>query len=236
MVKASRPMTYKHLTVEMIKSIGENGIINQTLFKTNGKYGFDSLLFSVVLATLFTGYMNYMRPRLNPACNYLLVCKNGKQISKLTNIIGRFVYEAIGKYINPTRYRQIKDTESIEKLNTYEQANLSQDQKHTSAVAEIHYQKFKPEDVAAKAKKIMDKLRDKNESSSVINSMNSDTESSASNNALIGSNHSTKVGSFSVNNIRIKKVPFSEMEDSFLKQGVSKDGMGKWTSILNDSN
>ena len=86
----------------------------------------------------------------------------------------------------------------------------------------------------AKAKKIMDKLRDKNESSPVMNLINSDTESSASNNASRGSNHS-KVGTFSVNSIRIKKVPFSEMEDSFLKQGVSKYGMGKWTSILNDS-
>ena len=151
-------MTYKHLTEEMIKSIGENGIINRPLFKTNGKYGFDSL-------TLVTGYMNYIRPRLNPACNYLLVCRNGKQISKLTNIFGRVVYEAIGKYINPTRYRQIIETESIEKLNTSEQANLSQDQKHTSAVAKIHYQKLKSEDVAAKAKKIMGKLRDKNKSS-----------------------------------------------------------------------
>ena len=36
--------------------------------------------------------------------------------------------------------------------------------------------------------------------------------------------------------MRIKEVPFSEMEHSFLKQGVSKYGMGKWTSILNDSN
>ena len=123
---------------------------------------------------------------------------------------------------------------SIEKLNSSEQANLSQDQKHTLAFAKIHYQKPKSEDVAAKAKKIMDKLRNKNESSSVINLINSDTESSA--NVLIGSNHSTKVGRFSVNSIRIKKVPFSEMEDSFLKQGVSKYGMEKWTSILNDSN
>ena len=155
--------------------------------------------------------MNYIRPRLNPACNDLLVCRNGNQISKLTNIFGRVVYEAIGKYINPTRYHQIIQTETIEKLNTSEQANFSQDQKHTSAVAEIHYQKLKSEDVAAKAKKIMDKLRDENESSSVISLINSDIESSASNNASLGSNHSTKVRTFSVNSIRIKRVPFSEM-------------------------
>ena len=80
MMKASRPMTYKHLTIETIKSIGENSIINQTLFKTNEEYGFDLLLFSVDVLTLVTGYMNYIRPCLNPACNYLLVCRNGKQI------------------------------------------------------------------------------------------------------------------------------------------------------------
>ena len=113
MVKASRPITYKHLTVEMIKSIGENGIINKTLFKTNGKYGFDSLLFSVDVLTLVTGYMNYVRRRLNPSCDYLLVYRNGKQISKLTNIFGRVVYEAIGKCINPTPYRQIIETEVL---------------------------------------------------------------------------------------------------------------------------
>ena len=62
--------------------------------------------------------MNYTRPRLNPACNYLLVSRNGKQISKLTKIFGRIVYEAIGKYFNPTCYRQIIETESIEKLDT----------------------------------------------------------------------------------------------------------------------
>ena len=229
-------MTCKHLTVELINSIGENGIVNQTLFKTNEKYGFDSLLFSVDVLSLVTGYMNYIRPRLNPACNYLLVCRNGKQTSKLTNIFGRIVYEAIGKYINPTRYRQIIETKSIEKHDTSEQANLSQDQKHTSTVAKIYCEKRKSEDIAAKAKKIMDKLRDKSEPSSVINLINSDTESSTSNNASLGSSGSTKVGTFSVNNIRMKKAPFSEMEDSFLKQGVLKYGMGKWTSILNDSN
>ena len=235
MVKASRPMTYKYLTVEMINSISKNGIITQTLFKTNEKYSFNSLLFSVDVLTLVTGYINYIRPRLNPFCNYLLVCRNGKQISELTNIFGRIVYEAIGKYINPSRYHQIIETEIIEKLDASEQANLSQDQKNTSAVAKIHYQKRKLEDIAAKAKKIMDKLRDKSESSSVINLINSDTEISATNNASLGSNDSEKVEAFSVNSMRMKKLPFSEMEDSFLKRGVLKYGMGKWTSILNDS-
>ena len=56
------------------------------------------------------------------------------------------------------------EIESIEKLNTSEQANLSQDQKHTSAVAKMHHQKRESKDIAAKAKKIMDKLQDKNES------------------------------------------------------------------------
>ena len=48
MLKASRPMTNQFLTVQMVESIGENGIINQTVFKTKAKYGFDSLIFSII--------------------------------------------------------------------------------------------------------------------------------------------------------------------------------------------
>ena len=40
-------------------------------------------------------------------------------------------------------------TESNEKLNTSEQANLSQDQKYTSAVAKMHHQKRESKDIAA---------------------------------------------------------------------------------------
>ena len=60
MVKASRPMIYQFLTVQMVESIGENGIINQTIFKTKEKYGFDSLIFSNYV---LTGKMrNFLRP------------------------------------------------------------------------------------------------------------------------------------------------------------------------------
>ena len=37
-----------------------------------------------------------------------------------------------------------------------------------------------------------------------------------------------------MNKLRYKNESF--FKDSFLKQGVLKHGMGKWTSILNDSN
>ena len=125
-VKASRPITYQFLTVQMVESISENGIINQTIFKTKEKYGFDSLIFSNDVLTLIKNYINFIRPRLNPCCDFVLICRNGKQISKLSNIFGRVVFLAIGKYINPTRYRQIIDTESAEKLTLHEQTCLSE--------------------------------------------------------------------------------------------------------------
>ena len=89
------------------------------------KYGFDSLIFSNDVLTLIEDYINFIRPRLNPCCDYVLICRNGKQISKLSNIFGTVVFLAIRKYINPTRYRQIIETESAEKLTLDEQACLS---------------------------------------------------------------------------------------------------------------
>ena len=44
-VKASRPMMYQALTVDMIESVKGEGFIDQTLLKTNQTYGFDSLYF-----------------------------------------------------------------------------------------------------------------------------------------------------------------------------------------------
>ena len=73
-VNASRPMIYQFLTVQMVESIGENGIINQTIFKTKEKYGLDSLILSNDLLTLIKNYINFIRPCLNPCCDYVLIC------------------------------------------------------------------------------------------------------------------------------------------------------------------
>ena len=124
MVKATRPMTFKFLTLEMIQSIKDDGIIDQTIFKTSEKYGFDSLIFSKNVLDIINGYILCIRPRLQPKCEFLLLSRNGTQLLRISDIFGRIVFQAIGKYINPTRYRQIIETESIEKLSVEDQQAL----------------------------------------------------------------------------------------------------------------
>ena len=85
-------MTYQFLTVQIVESISENGIINQTIFKKEEKHGFDSLIFSNDVLTLIKNYIKFMRPRLNPCLDYVLIYRNGNQISKLSNIFGIVVF------------------------------------------------------------------------------------------------------------------------------------------------
>ena len=68
------------------------------------------------------------------------------------------VHQAIGKYIHPTRYRQIIETESAERLNAEEREVISQDQKHSSHVAKVAYKKKLSRDIATRGKECMNKL------------------------------------------------------------------------------
>lgn len=249
MVKASRPMTYQYLTIYMINNIGEDGIIDQTVFKTQDKYGFDSLIFSKETIDILNGYITCIRKRLNPQCDYLLVSRNGTQLTRLSDIFGRIVFQAIGKYINPTRYRQIIETESAENLSLDEQNAISEDQKHTSLVAQVHYKKLHSRSVAEKAKQSMDKLRD---NSAAVGTLQKIKESlSAQRQKVIGETKenadfsvtsSTKEketknednSSSSLTGVgRQKKVAFSDIEDKFLCEGIKKYG-SKWKKILDD--
>jgi hypothetical protein len=69
------------------------------------------------------------------------------------------VFEAIGKYIHPTRYRQIIETESVNNLDLEEQQLVTEDQKHSSNVARVHYQKLRSPEVALKGRSCMENLR-----------------------------------------------------------------------------
>ena len=236
MVKASRPMTYQYLTIGMIANIGEDGTIDQTVFKTKEKYGFDSLLFSKQTLDIINGYIKCIRKRLNPQCEYLLISRNGNQLSRLGDIFGRIVFQAIGMYINPTRYRQIIETESAQSLSLDEQNAISEDQKHTSLVAKVHYKKLHSRTVTEKAKKCMDKLRDNGSSLRTIQKINESLSLAPSEREEpdfnVASSSTSQIGEKDVKTMsRQKKVAFSEIEDNFLREGIKKYG-GKWKSIL----
>ena len=96
---------------------------------------------------------------MNPKSDYLLINTKGAQFTKLTEAMGKLVYEAIGKYVNPTRYRQIIETESSENLEQHEREWVTEDQKHSSKVARVCYQKRKSRDVALKGEICLKKLK-----------------------------------------------------------------------------
>ena len=77
-VKGSRPITYQHLTVEMIMAAKANGgFIDQTTFKTAGKYIFDSIILTDTSIQILDGYITFVRPLLKPQCDFVLVTKSG---------------------------------------------------------------------------------------------------------------------------------------------------------------
>ena len=233
-VKASRPMTYQCITTDMVDKANFNEIIDQTEFKTNKKYSFDSLIIDKEVLTILTDYIQFVRPLLNPKDNVLLICRNGNPLVRLGDVFGRLVYQVLGKYIHPTRYRQIIETESMEKLTVEEQQSISEDQKHTSQVAKVHYQKLHSRDVAKKSRACLEKLKMATSDQQVDMSIQPSTSVACTN--VSGTSSLTETQNVNNSKQRRKKVPFSDLEDEFIVKGIRKYGSNKWTNILNDVN
>ena len=241
-VKGSRPMTYQYLTVDMIDTAKEKGgFIDQKTFKTAGKYGFDSLILSDANMQVLNGYISYVRPLLKPKCDFVLVNRNGGQHGKLGEIMSKLVFDAIGKYIHPTRYRQIVETQSLNQLTSEEQRILSEDQKHSSAVAKVHYQKQRSREVALKGHECLQKLQGAkgSEVDEDVNARLGDSTSTAGPSIEPGQNDNSfpKKDALPKRILRSQKnirhvFKFTTQEDYFLKEGITKHGFGQWTAIL----
>ena len=108
---------------------------------------------------VLNGYILYVRPLLKPQCDFVLVNRNGGQHGKLWEIMSKLVFDAIGKYIHPMRYRQVVEMHSLNELTSEEQRVLLEDQKHSSAVAKVHYQKQRSREVALKGHECLQKLQ-----------------------------------------------------------------------------
>lgn len=260
-VKGSRPMTYQYLTVEMVNKAKTNGgFIDQKMFKTAGKYGFDSLFLTDTSMHVLDGYITHIRPLLKPACDYVLVTRNGGQHNKLGELMSKLVFDATGKYVHPTRYRQIVETASSRHLSSSAQSTISEDQKHSSVVARVHYQKRRSREVASKAHEILEtlhgdkgselemdvrsRLSDRSTSSQEQDDDRADTPVTDEGETITktpperrGSVPKLKrEDAFKLTEIgaRRKSLMFTPEEDRYLQAGLKRHGFGQWQTILRD--
>ena len=158
-VKCSRPMTYQYLTVKMVEEAAENGgFVDQTKFKTCDKFVFDTLILTDDVIKILDSYISSIRPLLLPKCEYVVLTCNGTQYKAFGSAMSLLVYQAIGKSVNPTRYRQIIESESYMQLDERERDTVSRDQKHSSGVAKRIYQKRLSRDVAMDARACLQKM------------------------------------------------------------------------------
>lgn len=240
-------MTYQYLTVEMVETAKNNGgFIDQKKFKTAAKFGFDCVYLSDTSLQVLDAYITHVRPLLKPTCDYVLVTKNGVQHSKIGEMMGKMVFDATGKYIHPTRYRQIVETTSQQELNSEEQDTISEDQKHSSVVAKVHYQKRRSRDVATKAHECMKKLHGEKGTQldgDVSSRLSSSSPGSSPDKTYKPHNEGIDneqkeeqpVATASTPCSRKKKMLFfTAEEDRYLKDGIKRHGFGNWTAILND--
>ena len=86
------------------------------MFKTAGRYGFDSLILTDASMQVLDGYVNVVRPLLKSRCEFVLVTRNGGQHSKLGDVMSKHVFDAIGTHIHLTRYREIVETQTLNQL------------------------------------------------------------------------------------------------------------------------
>ena len=158
-VKCTRPMTYKYLTIQMLDGAKKNnGYVDSTTFKTSGTYTFDTLILSADVMDILDIYVKFIRSLMSPCVDFLLVTTKGTQYTGLGTAMSLLVFQAIGKSVNPTRYRQIVESESAEKLTMAEREAISKDQRHSSEVARRIYQKRLSRDVAQDGRSCIEKL------------------------------------------------------------------------------
>jgi hypothetical protein len=189
----------------------------------------------------FLEHITYVIKSLNPICEYILVKRNGKQFQKLTELLSMLVFKAIGKYIHPTRYRQIIETESCAALLPNEQKWISEDQKHSSNVACVHYQKKRSRQVAIRGCWFMRKLvktEHKTVNSAVNNNVENENDVTNCFHGLVPENdNATDIATSSREKLfqRCAGIRITAEEDEYIKIGMNKFGLC-WSKILRHPN
>ena len=163
-----------------------------------------------------------------------------------SSFCGVSTYKFIGKYVHPTRYRQILEAESSRKFSVEEQDMVSRDQKHSSQVARTYYQKRSSREIATHARRAVKKLQNGDVDKELkkvafASDSPSDCEDSPGRRdesyEVIDSATQPPLRQASKKKAKpivSTRVPFTPEEDYFLKKCLKIYGFGKWTCMLRD--
>ena len=175
--------------------------------------------------------------------------------------MSKLVFDATDKYVHPTRYRQIVETASSRQLSSSAQSTISGDQKHSSVVARVHYQKKRSREVASKANEYLERLHGEkgleleidvrsrlsgnSASSGDQNGSKTDTSSNDEGETiaetpperLSGVPRLKRENAFITTDFPARKesLMFTPEEDNYLKAGIERHGYGQWKAILRGS-
>ena len=121
---------------------------------------------------------------------------------------------------------------------------MSEDQKHSSAVAKVHYQKQRSREVALKGHECLQKLQGVkgSEVDKDVHARLGDSTSEAgpSVERVQNISSSSKKDALPKRILRSPKnichiLKCTKAEDNFLREGITKHGFGQWTAILRNA-
>ena len=159
--------------------------------------------------------------------------------------MSKLVFDAIGKYIHPTRYRQILQTESLNQLTSEEQRILPVDQKHSSAVAKVQYKKRRSLEVAVKARESLQSFKETRvqrwtkmyRRSLVVQLLARQCRLKLWEKASLSPPRKVVIPTENLRTHRKfhRVMKLTADKGHFLKRGINRHGYGQWTTILRDS-
>ncbi|CAB3985604.1 partial [Paramuricea clavata] len=215
-------MTYQDLTLSMFESARRNdGMVDQKIFKTAKRYGFNSVYFDKVSINFLEQYITQSKWETISETYRPFECASLRSHRK----------------VHPPYQVQIIETESCVALLLNEQKWISEDQKHSSNVARVHYQKKRSRQVAIRGRWCMRKLA-QTERKTVKSDVNSNMENENDvTNCFHGpvseNDNATDIASSSREKSfqRRAGIRFTAEEDEYVKIGMNKFGL-RWSKIL----
>lgn len=145
--------------------------------------------------------------------------------------MSKLAFDAFGKYIHPTSYRQIVETESLNQLTSEEQRILSENQIQSSAVAKVHYQKRRSRE-ESKGLEVDEDKQARFGVSTSSSTLSTETLEKVS----LSPSRKGVIPTANVLTQRklIRHMKFSADEDECLKKRINNHGCGQKMAILRD--